>query len=149
MSNTSLLLAGYDAWNRGDRDAFLALLDPEIDIETSGAFPDLAPNYHGHQRAAKFWSQMLEPWDEFHIEVERVEEEGDIVAAGIRFRARGHDSGVEVDMRFGSGMRVRDGLAIELINRRSLEEVLEALRERKREIGPEAERAAESSRATR
>jgi ketosteroid isomerase-like protein len=142
MSNTSLLLAGYDAWNRGDRDAFLALLDPEIDIETSGAFPDLAPNYHGHQRAAKFWSQMLEPWDEFHIEVERVEEEGDIVAAGIRFRARGHDSGVEVDMRFGSGMRVRDGLAIELINRRSLEEVLEALRERTRETAPDGERAA-------
>jgi ketosteroid isomerase-like protein len=142
MSTTSLLLAGYDAWNRGDRDAFLALLDPEIDIETSGAFPDLAPNYHGHQRAAKFWSQMLEPWDEFHIEVERVEEEGDIVAAGIRFRARGHDSGVEVDMRFGSGMRVRDGLAIELINRRSLEEVLEALRERTRETAPDGERAA-------
>jgi ketosteroid isomerase-like protein len=142
MSNTELLLAGYEAWNRGDCDAFLVLLDPEIDIETSGAFPDLAPNYHGHQRAAKFWSQMLEPWDEFHIEVERVEEEGDIVAAGIRFRARGHDSGVEVDMRFGSGMRVRDGLAIELINRRSLEEVLEALRQRKRETATDGERAA-------
>ena len=142
MSTTSLLLAGYDAWNRGDRDAFLALLDPEIDIETSGAFPDLAPNYHGHERAAKFWSQMLEPWDDFHIEVERVEEEGDIAAAGIRFRARGHDSGVEVDMRFGSGIRVRDGLAIELINRRSLEEVLDALRKRTRETAPDGERAA-------
>jgi ketosteroid isomerase-like protein len=141
MSNTELLLAGYEAWNRGDRDAFLALLDPEIDIETSGAFPDLAPNYHGHQRAAKFWSQMLEPWDDFHIEVERVEEDGDIVAAGIRFRARGHDSGVVVDMRFGSGMRVRDGLAVELVNRRSLEEVLEALRQRKRETAPEGDRA--------
>jgi ketosteroid isomerase-like protein len=143
MSTTSLLLAGYDAWNRGDFDAFVALLDPEIDIETSGAFPDLARNYHGHKRAAKFWSQMLEPWDEFHIEVERVEEEGDIAAGAIRFRARGHDSGVEVDMRFGSGIRVRDGLAIELINRRSLEEVLQALRERARE------RAAESSEAAR
>jgi ketosteroid isomerase-like protein len=142
MSNTELLLAGYEAWNRGDCDAWLAVLDPEIDIETSGAFPDLAPNYHGHQRAAKFWSQMLEPWDEFHIEVERVEEDGDIVAAGIRFRARGHDSGVEVDMRFGSGIRVRDGLAVELINRRSLEEVLEALRQRKPEGAPEGERAA-------
>jgi ketosteroid isomerase-like protein len=141
MSNTSLLLAGYDAWNRGDRDAWLALLDPEIDIETSGAFPDFAPNYHGRERAAKFWSQMLEPWDEFHIEVERVEEDGDIVAAGIRFRARGHDSGVEVDMRFGSGIRVRDGLAIELINRRSLEEVLAALRQRKRETATDGERA--------
>ena len=44
-----------------------------IQIETSGVFPDLAPEYRGHKRAAKFWSQMLEPWDEFHIEVERIE----------------------------------------------------------------------------
>ena len=51
MSNTDLLLAGYEAWNRGDCDAWLALLDPEIQIETSGVFPDLAPEYHGHKRA--------------------------------------------------------------------------------------------------
>lgn len=129
MSNADLLLAGYEAWNRGDCDAWLALLDPEIQIETSGVFPDLAPEYHGHTRAAKFWSQMLEPWEEFHIEVERIEEESDIVAAGIRFRARGSDSGVEVDMRFGNGIRIRDGLAIELLNRRTFEEAFEALRQ--------------------
>ena len=127
-SNTDLLLAGYEAWNRGDRDAWIALLDPDIEIQTSGVFPDLAPDYRGHERAAKFWSQMLEPWVEFHIEVERIEEEGDIVAAGIRFRARGGDSGVEVDMRFGNGIRIRDGLAVELLNRRTFEEAFEALR---------------------
>jgi ketosteroid isomerase-like protein len=132
MSNTDLLLAGYEAWNRGDRDAWLALLDPEIQIETSGVFPDLAPEYHGHKRAAKFWSQMLEPWEEFQIEVERIEEESEIVAAGIRFRARGSDSGVEVDMRFGNGIRIRDGLAIELLNRRTFEEAFEALRQHTR-----------------
>ena len=132
MSNTDLLLAGYEAWNRGDRDAWLALLDPEIQIETSGVFPDLAPEYHGHKRAAKFWSQMLEPWEEFQIEVERIEEESEIVAAGIRFRARGSDSGVEVDMRFGNGIRIRDGLAIELLNRRTFEQAFDALRQHTR-----------------
>jgi ketosteroid isomerase-like protein len=144
MSNTSLLLAGYDAWNRGDRDTWLQLLDPEIEIETSGVFPDLAPDYHGRERAAKFWSQMLEPWDEFHIEVERIEEEGDIVAAGIRFRARGEDSGVEVDMRFGNGIRVRDGLAVQLLNRRTFEEVFDALRAsaRQRAAADESSKAA-------
>ena len=127
MSNTDLLLAGYEAWNRGDRDAWLALLDPEIQIETSGVFPDLAPEYHGHKRAAKFWSQMLEPWEEFKIEVERIEEESEIVAAGIRFRARGSDSGVEVDMRFGIAVRIQDGLATDLFNRRTLEEARDAV----------------------
>jgi ketosteroid isomerase-like protein len=144
MSNIDLLLAGYEAWNRGDRDAWLELLDPEIEIQTSGVFPDLAPGYHGRGRAAKFWSQMLEPWDEFHIEVERIEEEGDIVAAGIRFRARGGDSGVEVDMQFGNGIRVRDGLAIELLNRRTFEEAFEALRQGAPEAAPDSDSAAKA-----
>jgi ketosteroid isomerase-like protein len=141
MSNTDLLRAGYDAWNRGDLDAWLELLDPDIVIRTSGAFPDFAPEYRGLERAGKFWRQMLEPWEEFRIEVEQIEEEGDIVAAGIRFVARGRDSGVDVELRFGSGIRVRDGVAVELVNRRSFEQVREALRE--------SERAAQSPHAVR
>lgn len=141
MSNTDLLRAGYDAWNRGDLDGWLELLDPEIVIRTSGAFPDFAPEYRGFERARKFWRQMLEPWEDFRIEVEQIEEEGDIVAAGIRFVARGRDSGVDVELRFGSGIRVRDGLAVELVNRRTFEEVREALRQ--------SERAAESPNAAR
>ena len=140
MSNAELLRSGYDAWNRGDREAWLELLDPEIVISTSGAFPDFAPEYRGLEGAARFWSQMLEPWEEFHIEVVRIEEEDDIAAGDIRFRARGR-GGVDVDMRFGSGIRLRDGLATELVNRRTFEEVREALRQ--------SERAAQSSNAAR
>jgi ketosteroid isomerase-like protein len=141
MSNTDLLRAGYDAWNRGDLDAWLELLDPDIVIRTSGAFPDFAPEYRGLEPARKFWRQMLEPWEDFRIEVEQIEEEGDIVAAGIRFVARGRDSGVDVELRFGSGIRVRDGVAVELVNRRSVEEVREALRQ--------SERASQSPNAAR
>jgi ketosteroid isomerase-like protein len=132
MSNADRLRAGYDAWNRADLDAWLELLDPDIVIRTSGAFPDFAPEYRGLGGAKRFWGQMLEPWKEFRIEVEQMEEEGDIAAAGIRFVARGRDSGVDVELRFGSGIRVEDGLAVELVNRRSFEEVREALRESQR-----------------
>jgi ketosteroid isomerase-like protein len=129
QTNSQLLLAGYDAWNCDDCDAWLALLDPEIQIHTSGVFPDLSPEYRGHRRARKFWGQLREPWETFSIEVEQIEEEGDCAAAAIRFRARGVDSGVEVDMRFGSAIRVSDGLAIELVNRRTFEEARAAVLE--------------------
>jgi uncharacterized protein len=141
MSNADLLRAGYDAWNRADLDGWLELLDPDIVIRTSGAFPDFAPEYRGLGGAKRFWGQMLEPWKEFRIEVEQMEEEGDLAAAGIRFVARGRDSGVDVELRFGSGIRVEDGLAFELVNRRSFEEVREALRE--------SQRAAQASHAAR
>jgi ketosteroid isomerase-like protein len=129
-TNSELLRAGYDAWNRDDCDAWLALLHPEIEIRTSGIFPDLAAVYQGHRLAKKFWHQLREPWERFRIVVEDMEEEDDWVAAAIRFRATGVDSGVDVDMRFGHAIRVVDGLAAEFVTRRTAEEALEALPDR-------------------
>jgi ketosteroid isomerase-like protein len=119
---TELLRTAYDAWNRDDCDAWLKLLHPEIEIHTSGAFPDLSPVYRGRERAKKFWEQMHAPWQDLRIEVERIEEIGDCVVGSIRFRATGVDSGVEVDMRFASAIRLRDGVATELVNGRTPED---------------------------
>jgi len=148
--NSELLLAGYDAWNKDDCGAWIELLDPDIEIRTSGAFPDLSPVYRGHARAVKFWQQLREPFRVFRIEVEGIEEEGDSVAASIKFRATGVDSGAEVELRFGSGIRVRDGLAIELVNARTVEEALAGLGQAEAEAEAEApaERAVPTSSAT-
>lgn len=127
MSNSELLRAGFDAWNRDDCEGWLALLDPDVEISTSGVFPDFASSYHGHAQAAKFWRRLREPWGTFGIEVEDMVEDEDTATAQIRFRARGADSGAEVDMSFGSGIKVRDGLATALVNRRTPEEAREAL----------------------
>jgi ketosteroid isomerase-like protein len=127
--NSQLLLAGYDAWNRDDCEAWLELLHPDVEIRTSGAFPDLSPVYRGHARAVKFWHQLREPWEVFRIQVEEIDEEGDCVAASIKFRATGVDSGAEVELRFGSAIRVHDGLATELVNGRTVDEARETLRQ--------------------
>jgi ketosteroid isomerase-like protein len=128
LTNSERLLAGYDAWNRDDLEAYLELLHPDVRIETSGMFPDLAAEYRGRERAGRFWRQMHEPWEFFRVDVEHIEDEGDWAVASIRFRARGVDSGVEVDMRFGMAMRVEDDLAIEFLNRRTFDEARTAMR---------------------
>jgi ketosteroid isomerase-like protein len=133
-TNSELLLAGYDAWNREDCDAWLRLLTPDVVISTSGVFPDLSAEYCGHGEATRFWRQMQAPWEKFRIEVEHVEDDGDYAFAAIRFRGKGVDSGIEVDMRFGMAIRVRDdGLATHLVNRRTLAEAREALKHKERE----------------
>ena len=143
-TNSELLRAGYDAWNADDCDAWLELLHPDIEIRTSGVFPDLAAVYRGRRRAERFWSQLREPWERFRIEIESMEEAGDWVAAAIRFRATGVDSGVEVDMSFGHAIRVVDGLAAEFVTRRTAEEAIKALPDRG--VAPAAEPEPEARR---
>jgi ketosteroid isomerase-like protein len=127
-SNSELLLTGYDAWNRGDREGYLELLHPDVRISTAGVFPDLADEYSGRKGAARFWRQMHEPWEWFAVHVEYIEDEGDWAVASIRFRARGVDSGVEVDMKFGMAMRAEDGLGIQFLNRTTFDEARTAVR---------------------
>jgi ketosteroid isomerase-like protein len=126
--NSEKLLGGYDAWNREDCEAWLAYLDPDVHISTSGVFPDLSAEYHGHGEATRFWRQLHAPWEVFRIDVEHVEDDEDCAFAAIRFRGTGVDSGIEVDMRFGMGIRIRDGLATHMVNRRTVDEAKEALR---------------------
>jgi ketosteroid isomerase-like protein len=127
--NSEKLLGGYDAWNREDCDAWLAYLAPDVVISTSGVFPDLSAEYCGHGEAIRFWKQLHTPWEVFRIDVEHVEDDADCAFAAIRFRGTGVDSGIEVDMRFGMGIRVRDdGLATHMVNRRTLEESREVLK---------------------
>jgi ketosteroid isomerase-like protein len=128
-TNSELLLAGYEAWNHDDLDGYLALLHPDVRISTSGLFPGLAADYVGRERAETFWRQMHEPWERFRIDVEHIEDEGEWAVASLRLRARGADSGVDVDMRFGMAMRASEGLGIEFLNRSSFDEARKAIGE--------------------
>jgi ketosteroid isomerase-like protein len=126
--NSQKLLRAYEAWNRDDCDAWLDLLAPDVVISTSGVFPDLSAEYCGHGEATRFWRQMHAPWEVFRIDVEQVEDDDEHAFAAIRFRGTGVDSGIEVDMRFGMGIRMRHGLATHIVNRRTADEARRALK---------------------
>jgi ketosteroid isomerase-like protein len=132
------LLAAYGAWNRGDLDSWLEVMHPEVVLDLPGIFPGFDPVYRGHARIAEFWRLLREPWETFRIDVDRIEEDGDCFVVAIRFRARGVGSGVDVDMRYGHGIRLQDGLAIEIFARGTPEEAWEALRERQPACGRQA-----------
>jgi ketosteroid isomerase-like protein len=125
--NSELILAGYEAWNRDDVDAYLQTLHPEAKLNTSGVWPDFDPVYSGHEGIAEFWRRMREAWEAFDIAVEQIDEERDCFTTAIRFRGKGADSGIEVEMRFAHGLRMRDGLLAEIFSRRTVEEAREAL----------------------
>jgi ketosteroid isomerase-like protein len=126
------VLAGYEAWNRGDLDAWLEMMDPEVEMIPAGVFPGFDSEYRGHAGMERFWRQLHEPFEVFHIDVERLDEDeqADCVVATIRFRARGTGSGVDVDMTFAHALRLRDGRVTLLAAKQTADEARAALRER-------------------
>lgn len=119
--------AGYDAWNRGDLDAWLGLFHPDARLDAPGIFPGFDPEYRGHEGLTRFWHQMHEPWEEFAIDVREIEEVAEGFVVAIRFRGKGAGSGVDVDMEFGHAFRIEGEKGIELIARGSAAEARAAL----------------------
>jgi len=89
-----------------DDDAFRAVLHPEIEW-----YPIEENRTPTRGVDAALWNrnEWLDTWDEHHLEVEDVVEDGDDVVVGVHIRARGQGSGIEADVRFFAQFKVRDG----------------------------------------
>ncbi len=109
--NAELVHRGVDAYNRGDIETVLHLLDADIEVHTAPGLIN-AGTYRGHDGFLQWATQWVEAWEEFRIEVESIEPVGDdLVVAGIRQLGRGAGSGVEVEMRLAQLYEVHDGKA--------------------------------------
>jgi ketosteroid isomerase-like protein len=113
------------AWNRGDLDGWLAMVDQDFEFRPSGAFPGLQPVYRGVEGARRLWSDMRGPWKEFRISVERIEDLGDTLLALITFNVTGRD-GLTTSRRWAH-VETREGGKAATENYASWEEALKAV----------------------
>ena len=127
MSHESFIRAGYDAWRERDLEGWLEKLDPQIELQTTGAFPDLEPVYRGHDGLRTFWDAMLAPWESFHLNVESIVEDEDRAAVAVSFHARGRGSGVTTELRQGHAIRFSNGRIAKVSTHRSFEQALRAV----------------------
>ena len=95
--------------------------------QTSGAFPDFAPVYRGHQGMLRFWEEIRAPWESFRLVPEQIVEGEDCAAVAIHFHARGAGSGVVTELRQGHAHWVKNGRTVKVSTHRSLEEALAAV----------------------
>ena len=121
--NVEIALAAVDAWNRGDREAWLALWDEEAEF-----FPLRAQlegeSYWGHEGLERFLAEMTEQWEEVRFEIEETRDAGEQVVGIGRFRAHGRASGVDLNVPLGVFARVRRG---KIVYTRLFSEPAEAL----------------------
>ena len=111
-SNAEIVRRGYEAFNRGDLDSVLELLDPEVRVDVLPESP-MAETFHGRPGVLKMASENAEMFERYSAHPEDVIELGeDHIVVLIRSAARGRLSGVEVEGRLAHLWTLRDRKAI-------------------------------------
>ena len=108
--NLGLVLVMYEAFNRRDLDAALALMHDGVEIAPRlGA---LEGNSRGHEGVGRWWSNLLEFFPDYAAEVEEVDDLGDMTLGRIRGTAHGAASSTPVVETWWQLIRWSDGQCI-------------------------------------
>ena len=92
QENVELALQAFDAVNRRDLDALLALIDDDVEIVTRIAAVE--GGLHGHDGMRRWWENMFTAFPDYYFEVVDVRDLGDVTLASLR--ALGHGAGSDV-----------------------------------------------------
>jgi ketosteroid isomerase-like protein len=111
--NVELVKAVYRAVNEDDLPTFLAAMHPEVELTTSGVYPDFHSSYRGREGAVHYWEAARGLWDAFSIEIGSCEPIGDHVVAQVHQEVEGRD-GIVVDHDWGHLFSFEDGLIREV-----------------------------------
>jgi ketosteroid isomerase-like protein len=101
--------------------------DPDLlwDMSTFRGWPE-DQTYQGREGYERFMRNWLEPFDDWHLDVERFVDADDKVVVIQRQRGTSKSTGVEVDMRFAQVWTLRGGKVIRVELYADPEEALEA-----------------------
>jgi ketosteroid isomerase-like protein len=128
LENMELVERAYDAYQRGDVDALVALHDPECEIHSIIGGVEGGVGYRGHEGVRRYWNDIVEAFEDWRPEAKEVQDHGDKLIVRIRVWGRGRDSGVSFDGdELWQALRTRNGLAFWWATYRTEAEALEAL----------------------
>jgi ketosteroid isomerase-like protein len=112
--NSALVREAYAAFNRGDFDAAVELLDPQVEWQLPPNVPDTG-TLRGLDQVRDGLGNFLESWQSFRADVKDVVAAGDRVVVLVRFGGQS-TTGLELE---GSGVdahlwTLRDGKAVKV-----------------------------------
>ncbi|HEX5896836.1 MAG TPA: nuclear transport factor 2 family protein [Thermoleophilaceae bacterium] len=114
----------YDAFNRGDTDAILELVDPAVSVEDRAVID--GATYEGRDGALSFLAFQAEAFNAQSVELEEVVDTTDEIVAVILLRGEGPRSGVPLEGRFSHVWEVAGGVVRRLRVYVTKQEALEA-----------------------
>ena len=116
---------GYETFARGDLDAALDLMHPDIEAHDPPEMPDAAI-HRGREAVRRDWAGTAELFDDFSIEVEEFFDAGEELVVFVQYRGRGRESGADVEAQMAHVWTFREGSAIRLRQYLDRSQALEA-----------------------
>ena len=104
-----IVQAAFLAYEQGDMDAVLQLCDENIEITQDAKLLGAPGQQHGHAGVREAFALWPDLWDDFRVEVVRVDDFGAHVMVSTVNHGRGKGSGVPVEMPFTFLFMLRDG----------------------------------------
>jgi uncharacterized protein len=98
QENVEILHQAFDAFNRRDLDAFLALCDPELEFVSYWMQVEGGGPYRGHDGVREWWEGLFAVYPDFTGELEEVRDLGDRTIARMHVHGRGVESDVPIDL---------------------------------------------------
>ena len=124
QQNAEIVRRSFEAFDRRDLDAYLALMDPDVEI-TSRFLGQTT--YHGHDGVREWWEDMLRVLPDTRVELQELHDLGELVLLALRARGHGGESAAPFDTLTWMIAKARDGKCIWWQAHASKAEALEAL----------------------
>ena len=128
QAHVELVRAVWEAWERGDTDAVLSFIDPDVEWLTAIERGLAGGVYHGHQGMRENWNLWRTEFDDFSIQADEIRDLGDervLTLARIQFRGRA--SGIMVESELALLMTIRDGKIVHSEDYLSYKDALKAV----------------------
>jgi ketosteroid isomerase-like protein len=93
--NVELAYRAFDAINRRDLGALLALMDDDVEVVSRIVSMDSA--FHGHDGIRRWWENWFNVFPDYNIEVDDVGALGDRIVAALRALGNGAGSDLPVE----------------------------------------------------
>jgi ketosteroid isomerase-like protein len=126
QENIEIVRRGFEAYARRDVDQFLSYLDPDFELHSAIVGGAEGRVYRGHDGVRRWLADSDESFEDLRIEPTEFRDLGDRVLVFGRIRARGRESGLELDSPTGWVSTVRDGRLVKAEGFLSRAEALEA-----------------------
>ncbi len=109
QENVEIVQSAFDAWDRGDRDAILAVCDEDIVVIQAAELPGVPALQNGHAGVLEAFALWPGYWDGYWIEIVRARDLGEQVLVTTDQGGRSKETGIEVTAQFTFLFTLREG----------------------------------------